>query len=210
MKRRIIITMIMAIWMVAVSSDYAYSATGLTAAENRILEKLRTSVTLDGDTYSIPVYYLNQIENELIKNKENISDKQADVIIKKMDEAIKILCKMSAKDLSDFNDTEKVLRLLTLIDEAASEADYQVSINLSKMSVNVINPEGKMIFIAQNTINQTGSDETDIFRRFVISVSLLLLCFVPASVIQFNDWIRKYRQSRCSVNNVGAGRSHEK
>lgn len=210
MKKRIIITIIMAVWVVLISSGYVFAATGLTSAENKVLEKLKSSVKLDGEVYTIPVYYLNQIENELIKNKENITDKQAELIIKKIDEAIKLLRKMSIKDLSDLNDTETVLKLLTLIDEAAAAADYQVSINLSKMSVNVINPEGKMIFIAQNTINQTGPDRTEIIKSFAFTASLFLLCLFPTFILLSYEGKKKYRQNMGAINKVGAGRSHEK
>jgi len=158
MKRRMILTILMTTWIVLMSSVQAFAITGLSAAESRIIEKIKVGAEINGVARTIPAAYLNQVENELIKNKVDITDEQAEIILGKIEEAQDILKTLSIKDLNDISSTEAVLRLLTLIDEAASAAKYKVSINLAKMSVNVINPEGEMIFFASNTINQTGSD----------------------------------------------------
>lgn len=177
MKRRLILTILMTTWIVLMSSVQAFAITGLSAAESRIMEKIKVGAEINGVTRTIPAAYLNQVENELIKNKVDITDEQAEIILGKIEEAQDILRTLNIKDLNDINNTEAVLRLLTLIDEAASAANYKVSINLAKMSVNVVNPEGEMIFFASNTINQTGFNLSGWLPlcTFMLAISLCVL-----------------------------------
>ena len=55
------------------------SAAGINAAEQRILDELHTTVTMQGMQKSLPVSYINQTENYL--NTVELTDAEADEII---------------------------------------------------------------------------------------------------------------------------------
>lgn len=210
MKKRIISTILMTIWIVLLSADLTFAITGVSAAESRILEELKAGAEVNGVVRTIPAAYLNQVENELIKNKIDLSNEQAEIILGKIEEARQLLKTLNIKDLNDIKNTETVLRLLTLIDEAASAAKYTVSIDLAKMSVNIINPEGEMIFVSTNTINQTGSDIDNVIPFCFFVLSILLGILILAHKLRLFDNTDYLKRIRRTIGKVSKGISHEK
>ena len=172
----LMLIVIVGIWMAG--SRQALAATGLSDAEELILDKLRAGVEVDGELRYIPVSYLNQIENELIKNKTDLTTEQAGIAWDKLNKVLQFMGDMQIQDVMNIKSSETAFKLLSLISEAASEIGYSVSIDLADRTISVENPEGEAVLIAKNTINQTGFDLRPVLTVGAMLLSVFLVCLL--------------------------------
>lgn len=158
----------------------ATAATGLSEAEEVILDKLEAGFEYNGIIIKIPVAYLNQVEVELMKNEKDIAEEQAEIINRKIDEAIMIVQSMKLSDFENIESSEVLKKLIKLVYEAAEVVDYTVSIDIADRTIEVINAEGKTAFIPKRVINQTGNDLMATAMIGSILMVLLITCVVIA------------------------------
>ncbi|MDF2486113.1 MAG: hypothetical protein K0R46_2281 [Herbinix sp.] len=210
MKKNYLFVLILTTFWSLNSLDYAMAATGLSEAEQMILNKLEAGVEIDGEMSYLSVSYLNQAENELIKNEIDITVEQAGAIIKKIDEVLAVISGMSLVDITNLQGSEAAFQLLTLIDEAAKEIDYEVSIDISDRSVNIRNPEGDTVFVASNGINQTGAHSIPRLEMGLLFLWLLIICCAASVVVIMITGKEKQELQRWQMNNKGIGMNHEK
>jgi hypothetical protein len=182
MKRKYhFLTLVLTIGMFFMNSEYAMAATGLSEAEETILERLTEGVEMNGIIVRPPVSYLNQIENELVKNEVDITEEQAALINLKIEEAAELVKTVSMEDIVHFKNSDTAKRLIVLVEEVAEVANYTVLIDIENESFNVLNSNGNYVFMAKNVINQTGFDITPTIIVGCVLISFLPLCFVMAN-----------------------------
>jgi hypothetical protein len=182
MKRKYhFLTLVLTIGMFFINSEYAMAATGLSEAEETILERLTEGVEMNGIIVRPPVSYLNQIENELVKNEVDITEEQAALINLKIEEAAELVKTVSMEDIVHFKNSDTAKRLIVLVEEVAEVANYTVLIDIENESFNVLNSNGNYVFMAKNVINQTGFDITPTIIVGCVLISFLPLCFVMAN-----------------------------
>ncbi len=178
MKKSYLLMLIVIAGIWVSGSRQALAATGLSEAEELILDKLRAGIEIDGELRYIPASYLNQIENELIRNKTDLTTEQAGIAWDKLTKVLQYMEDMNIRDITNIESSETAFKLLSLISEAASEIGYSVSIDLTDRTVNVENPEGEAVLIAKNTINQTGFDLRPVLMVGAMLLSVFLVCLL--------------------------------
>jgi hypothetical protein len=177
MKKNYLLILIVTLLLPLIGSNNAMAATGVSDAEQLILDKMRAGAEMNGEIKYLPVAYLNQAENEFISNKVDLTVEQAELIISKIDDAVDIISELDTVDMVNIQNSEVALQLLTLVSEVATEVDYEVSVDIANRSINVRNPEGNTVFIAKNGINQTGKSVSP--AMWVVSglvIAVLVLC----------------------------------
>jgi len=182
MKRKYrFLTIVLAVGMFFINSEYAMAATGLSEAEELILERLSEGVEMNGIIVRPPASYLNQAENELMKNGVDITKEQAEIINLKIEEAAELVNTVSMDDIVHFKNSDTAKKLMIFVEEAAAVVNYTVSFDITKGTFNILNSEGNYVFMAKDVINQTGYDMTSTAIVGSVLLSLLVVCFVIAS-----------------------------
>ncbi len=208
MKRSYLIIFILILLFSWNDTNQVMAATGITKAEQLILDKMKAGVEFNEEMKYLPISYANQAENEFISNKVDITEEQAELIIQKMDEAIRIMNDSGMSDITNMQNSEVLFSLLTLVSEVADEVNYEVAIDIANRSVNIKNPEGDTVFIAKNTVNQTGYRVSSMSWLSGI-LSILLLSSISVVIILVTG-----RRDRCLLSNAIArtwafGKKHE-
>jgi hypothetical protein len=182
MKRRYrFLTLVLTIGMLFMNTEYAMAATGLSEAEESILDRLTEGVEMNGMVVRPPVSYLNQIENELIKNDMDITQEQARLINLKIEEAADLVKTVSMEEIVQFKNSDIAKKLIVLLEEVAEIANYTVLIDVENETFNVLDSSDNYVFMAKNVINQTGFQITPTIIVGWILISSLLVCFVIAN-----------------------------
>jgi hypothetical protein len=208
MKRKLMVVILVTILMCLAGTEYVLAATGVSEAEQTILDKMKAGVEVNGKVVHMPVSYINQAENELIKNEVDLTSEQAAVINQKIEEAMEIVKTISLKDLTEMRKPEAVFKLIKIVDEAAAEIDYKVSIDFRTMALNITNPKGDTVFVSKNSINQTGFDYTATALVGIVLLGVFFLCLILAirckivisHQIKFLHYLRKTNQEGLGTN----------
>lgn len=156
MIKKVIITVLLTTIICLVYAKTVIAASGLTEAEISILNNLREEFIFQGKVIKIPSFYLNQVENEFRKNDVDLTKEQADVINSKINEAIDIAENINLNSSNIFNQTKAIEKVVLLVKDAASIANYTVSVDIVNKTVKVTDTKGNTINMAKETINQTG------------------------------------------------------
>lgn len=180
MKKKSVLTLLLAFLLCLASSISAMAATGLTADEETILDKLRAGVEINGKTVEVPASYINQAENELMKNAQDITAEDAALINSKIDEVAAIAKAENITKASDLKNSASAEKIIGLVQEAAAVVGYTVSYDAASGIVNVLDPNGNSVFTTKNVINQTGFDMTATVVAGSVLVTLLAACAVVA------------------------------
>ncbi|MDF2589882.1 MAG: hypothetical protein K0S41_3723 [Anaerocolumna sp.] len=156
MIKKVIITVLLTTIICLVYAKTVIAASGLSEAEISILNNLREEFIFQGKVIKIPSFYLNQVENEFRKNDVDLTKEQADVINSKINEAIDIAENINLNSSNIFNQTKAIEKVVLLVKDAASIANYTVSVDIVNKTVKVTDTKGNTINMAKETINQTG------------------------------------------------------
>jgi hypothetical protein len=176
--RKNIITKLVIFILCLLYASPVLAASGLSEAEVSILDKLHEKFIIGGMEVQIPTSYLNQAENELIKNNVDITPEQAEIIIAKVDEALQIAKTINIRTISDFEQSEAVEKIVVLVKEAASAANYTISVDIFSGSVDIVDPDGNSMYLVKEVINQTGYDLSQSIGVGILLLSMLTACVV--------------------------------
>ncbi len=179
MKKNYLLIFILTLLLTLTISSNAMAATGISAAEQLILDKMKEGADINGDKKYLSSAYVNQAENEFLRNKVDLTKEQAEFIIAKIDEAIAVISEVGAVDIANIQNSEVAFQLLSLVGEVANEVNYEVSVDIANRSINVTNPEGDTVFIAKNTVNETGNTSGDAVWMIILILSILSISCVP-------------------------------
>lgn len=175
------LTLVLTIGILFMSTEHAMAATGLSEAEESILDRLTEGVEMNGMVVRPPVSYLNQIENELIKNEMDITQEQARLINLKIEEAADLVKTVSMEEIAHFKNSDIAKNLIVLLEEVAEIANYTLFVDVENETFNVLDSNDNYVFMAKNVINQTGFQITPTIIVGCILLSSLLVCFVIAN-----------------------------
>ena len=142
---------------VAVSASLSVSAAGINSAEQKILNELRTTVTMEGNLKTLPESYINQAENYF--NTVEITDAQANEIISKIESTKTFLtetCAVNYISLTDAQEEEFISRCK----EIAAVVDLKIAYEKSTQTVTIIDSENKTVFVAAN-VGANGNPYND-------------------------------------------------
>lgn len=116
----------------AASAAIATSASGINPAEQRILDELNTSVSLNGKTRTIPYRYIDQARF-YFDTVTCISDENADVIIGKIEEAKKYIEDAGVDNFTDLSD-EQIDHLIGIANEASASCGLALNFFLDRLA----------------------------------------------------------------------------
>ncbi len=131
---------------IAVGASATASAAGINAAEQRILDELHTTVTMQGYEKSLPVVYINQTENYL--NTVELTDAQADEIIRRIEVVKSYLTNTGAKNYDDMTDAQ-IDEFFALCQDVVSVINLKIAYNKATRVVTIIDENGVVIFTTQ-------------------------------------------------------------
>lgn len=181
MKKKSLFSFMLILVLSLATSVSAMAASGLSAAEESILAKLRAGVEVNGQVVEVPAAYINQAENEFMKNDVDVTADQAEVINSKIDEVAQIAKEENITKASDLATSGSVDELVAIVQEAAAVVDYTVAYDAASGIVSVTDPSGTEVFTTKSVINQTGFDMTAPVVVGGVLVTLLAACLVIAS-----------------------------
>ena len=142
---------------VAVSASLSVSAAGINSAEQKILDELKTTVTMEGNVKTLPTSYINQAENYF--NTVELTDAQANEIVSKIEETKTFLTNTGAVNYAALTDAQEE-EFISRCKEIAAVADLSISYEKSTQTVTVIDTDGKTVFTAAN-IGANGNSDND-------------------------------------------------
>ncbi|MCQ4022763.1 MULTISPECIES: hypothetical protein [unclassified Ruminococcus] len=148
--------------VIAVSATVAASAAGINAAEQKILDELHTTVTMDGVEKSIPASYINQAENYF--NTVDYTEEQADAVIAGIEDAKAYIESIGIAHMTDLT-VDQANTLVAKINTALSPVGLTLSYTKATGAVSIVDTNGKVVFSANfgsgagnDPIKTTGAD----------------------------------------------------
>lgn len=170
-----ILIMVMCVLMIAAITQTA-SAAGLDANKQKVFDALKSSVTINGKTVSLPDDLLNQAENYLRRDDVTLTAQQADLIVAQVKAAQKLVKDAKATKISDLSASEKG-ELLKMIRKAGEVANLTVVTDLAKNTISVYS-NGQLVATDEPALKVTGTDITPFAVVFGLLVSAVIGCFV--------------------------------
>ncbi len=102
----------------------AYAATGVSAEEQRILDRLSAGVSLNGTVVQVPAEYYNMAVTELTNNAVDLTTDKVDSIIGNIDAAeAEIATDSSITSLADLKTSDKLNTIISYANTAANTAN---------------------------------------------------------------------------------------
>lgn len=132
---------------VAASAAASVSAAGINAAEQKILDELRTTATMNGIEKTLPATYINQAENYF--NTVDITDAEATEIINKIEDTKKWLTETQATNFEDFTDAQEAT-FIQKCQDIAAVVELKMTYEKSTQTVTITDTESKTVFTASN------------------------------------------------------------
>ena len=112
--------------VVAVSAATVASAAGINADEQRILDELHTSVTMQGVEKYLPVDYINQAETYL--QNVDLTASEANNVIAKIEEAKSAIEATGAANVSEISDAQ-FNQIASIAKEAAAAGHAEIRVS---------------------------------------------------------------------------------
>ena len=142
---------------VAVSASLSVYAAGINNAEQRILDELKTTVSMEGNVKTLPVQYINEAENYF--NTVDITDEQASEIISKIESTKTFLTNTGAVNYATLTDAQED-EFISRCREIAAVIDLKISYEKSSQTVTVTDAQGNTVFVAAN-LGANGNSDND-------------------------------------------------
>lgn len=149
---------------VAVTATVGASAAGINAAEQKILDELHTTVSLNGVAKSIPASYINQAENYF--NTVDITDEQATQVVAGIEDSKAYIESTGVAHMKDLS-SDQIDTLVGKVNAALSPVSLTLQYTKSTGAVSIVDASGNVVFSttaaavsggSSNPIKTTGAD----------------------------------------------------
>ena len=149
---------------VAVTATVGASAAGINAAEQKILDELHTTVSLNGVAKSIPASYINQAENYF--NTVDITDEQATQVVAGIEDSKAYIESTGVAHMKDLS-SDQIDTLVGKVNAALSPVSLTLQYTKSTGAVSIVDSSGNVVFSttaaavsggSSNPIKTTGAD----------------------------------------------------
>lgn len=153
---------------VAVTATVGASAAGINAAEQKILDELHTTVSLNGVAKSIPASYINQAENYF--NTVDITDEQATQVVAGIEDSKAYIESTGVAHIKDLS-SDQIDTLVGKVNAALAPVNLTLtyskpsgaysSYTTSAGTYSIIDANGNVVFNTtgnDNPIKTTGAD----------------------------------------------------
>lgn len=129
----------------AVSVSSVAFAAGINEAEQKILDELHTTVTMNGVEKSIPADYINQAENYF--NTVEITDEEATQVVAGIEDAKSYLVSTGASNFKSLTSAQ-VDTFVSKVQGALSPVGLTLSFTKSTGAVSIVDSSGNTVFTA--------------------------------------------------------------
>ena len=146
------------------ASASVFAATGINAAEQKVLDELNTTVTMNGAEKSLPVRYVNQAE-QYFANDCDMTDAQATEVITKI-KAVKDYLEGTGKSNWNSLTDAEVEKAVSLAKEAAAVVNCTIEYNKSSKTVSVVT-KGSTGTSGSTTSSKPGTSSTSTSQTVV-------------------------------------------
>lgn len=143
---------------VAVSASSVAFAAGINEAEQKILDELHTTVTMNGVEKTLPVDYINQAENYF--NTVDITDEQANQVIAGIDDSKAYLESTGASNFKSLT-SEQVDTFVSKCQSAVAPVNLTLSYTKSNNVVSIVDSNGSTVFTATVSSVTGGNSGTN-------------------------------------------------
>lgn len=144
---------------VAVSASSVAFAAGINDAEQKILDELHTTVTMNGLEKSLPADYINQAENYF--NTVDITDEQASQVISGIEDAKAYLTSTGASNFKSLT-SEQVDTFVSKCQSAVAPVNLTLSYTKSNNTVSIVDSNGSTVFTATvSSVTGGGTTSND-------------------------------------------------
>lgn len=154
------------------------SAAGLDANKSKVLDSLKTQVSVGGKKVSLPSELVAQAENFLKRDDVNITSEQADVIIENINKAMNTVKTSGVTNVSDLSLKDKTA-ILDNVRAAAEVVGLTVSVNSTAKTI-VVLKDGVPVATNEAALKITGPDVTAIYVFSGIFLVLMAGCIAVA------------------------------
>lgn len=131
--------------IVAVSASSVAFAAGINEAEQKILDELHTTVTMNGVEKTLPADYINQAENYF--NTVDITEEEANQVIAGIDDAKSYLESTGASNFKSLT-SEQVDTFVSKCQSAVAPVNLTLSYTKSNNNVSIVDSTGSTVFTA--------------------------------------------------------------
>lgn len=171
-----IIAAVICLVMAAVS--LSASAAGLDANKQKVLDALKTTITVDGKVVSLPSDYITQAENYLKSDDVTITAAQADAVVEQINEAVKVVKDAGVTSVSDLSMEERS-SIIEDIEAAADVVDLTVAVDSAKNTITILK-DNVAVATSGTALKVTGPDACALAVIAGIGLALIAGCFIVA------------------------------
>ena len=147
---------------IAAASSVATFAAGVNAAEQKVLDELKTTVTMQGAERSLPSNYVNQAENYF--NTVEMTEEQSAEIIKRIEAVKAYLTSTGAANYNGLTDAQ-IDTAVAKSQEVCDVMELTIAYDKATRVVSIIDKAGKPVFTAtlgkKTTPQPTPGGKTD-------------------------------------------------
>lgn len=191
MKLKRLLVLATAITTLFVSTLSVCAATGISADEQKVLDRLKAGITVNGVVKQVPTEYYNMAVTDLTNNGADLTADQVSTIIGDIDSAQSVISSDSSiKSLSDVKNSSKFSTVVAYANAAAAVANPNL--------VSVIDVSGNIKIVdkavgdgssaATTTVAETGSiiKQTGVDLTQTVIVLLSMATVMTACVFVAN------------------------
>ena len=147
------------------------AASGINAEEQKVLDVLKTSVTVNGVSVSLDASYINSAENYMNGDGVNLTASQANIVIAQIEAAKQVILENNITDLKTMNKKFQD-QILGYAKTAAEELGLILVADYSSKTMIIKDENGNIIFTLSKVIKNTGDDYT---KALAMSGAIALL-----------------------------------
>lgn len=176
-----LVSVMLAVMMVAALAVTAFAATDINADEQRIVDAAAQTRVIEGKVADIPAYTQNELKMYLMRDEVDLTAEQADAVVGKINECFDYVEENGIADMETIKNMpyEQRKHLLTLAQEAGAFVDLVVTYDFNAKQLVFSDQEGQLISAVDTTIKFTGAETTTI----VLLVAGVLVLIAGGAVV---------------------------
>lgn len=156
----------------------AHAADGINANEQAILDNLKSSVTVEGKTVTVPSDYIVAAEKYFATEGVDLTAEDASVVNTQIEAAKQIIIDEKVTDLTTIKKSAQD-KILSHAQVAAKQLGVTLEVDYSSKTIIVKDKNGNELLKVEKTIKNTGDDYTSV----LVLSGLLAMVLAGAGIV---------------------------